>query len=114
MAEWIVICRVAEAPAPGAVMEADARGVPVCLANHNGELSALDNVCPHRQGPLGQGWIEGDAVICPWHSWAFHLRTGIAEYPENERVSVFPVKVEGDAVLVQIDPARLSSAKVEG
>ena len=73
----------------GQVAEAEVEGVAICLANVNGELSALDNVCPHRQGPLGQGWVEGETVICPWHSWAFNARTGLAEYPVNERVECF-------------------------
>jgi nitrite reductase (NADH) small subunit len=94
---------VADAPAPGKVMEAEVNGVQICLASLNGELAALDNICPHRQGPLGQGWIEGDAVICPWHSWAFSLKTGLAEYPAHERVDVFPVKIEGDNVLIDLD-----------
>jgi nitrite reductase (NADH) small subunit len=102
LAQWVKICGVADAPQPGKVMEAEVEGVGVCLANLNGELSALDNWCPHRRGPLGQGWIEGEAVVCPWHSWAFNLKTGQAEYPENERVAVFPVKVEEDVVLVDI------------
>jgi nitrite reductase (NADH) small subunit len=87
----------------GQVAEAEVEGVSVCLANVNGVLSALDIVCPHRQGPLGQGWVEGEAVICPWHSWAFNARTGLAEYPEHERVDVFPLRVEGEDVLVGIE-----------
>src|SRR5437868_2839793 len=78
-------------------------GVVVCLANVNGELSALDNMCPHRQGPLGQGWLEGDTVVCPWHSWAFHVKTGLSEYPASQRVDVLPLQVEGDDVLVNIE-----------
>jgi nitrite reductase (NADH) small subunit len=83
MAEWVRLCGVAEAPAPGEVMEAEANGVAVCLANVDGRLSALDNVCPHRQGPLGQGWLEGQGVVCPWHSWVFSTLTGEAEPPER-------------------------------
>jgi nitrite reductase (NADH) small subunit len=101
LAQWVKLCGVADAPQPGKVMEAEVEGVGVCLANLNGELSALDNWCPHR-GPLGQGWIEGDAVVCPWHAWAFNVKTGQAEYPENERVAVFPLKVEEDVVLIDI------------
>jgi nitrite reductase (NADH) small subunit len=86
----------------GQVMEAEVAGIGVCLANVGGELSALDNVCPHRQGPLGQGWVEGEAVVCPWHSWAFHAKTGVAEYPEGERVASFAVRVDGEDVLVEI------------
>lgn len=102
VAEWIRLCGVNEAPAAGGVMEAEVNGVPICVANHNGELAALDNICPHRQGPLGQGWIEGEAVICPWHSWAFNLKTGLADYPLHERVDVFPVKIEGSDILIDL------------
>jgi nitrite reductase (NADH) small subunit len=99
---WIRICATVEAPKSGEAIEADAGGTAICLANLDGELSALDNWCPHRRGPLGQGWIDGASIVCPWHSWAFNLKTGISEPPVQERVAVFPVRVEEDDVLVQI------------
>ena len=83
MPHWVQLCRLSDAPAEGEVIETEAEGRSICLARHKGELSALDNWCPHRQGPLGQGWIEGDAVLCPWHAWAFNLQTGIADPPER-------------------------------
>jgi nitrite reductase (NADH) small subunit len=103
MSQWVKLCTLAEAPAPNAVLEAEVEGLGVCLANVNGSLSALDNWCPHRRGPLGQGWIEGEAVVCPWHSWAFNAKTGIADFPENEKVATFPLRVEGDDVLIYIE-----------
>jgi len=102
VAQWVKICSVAEAPQSGQVVEAEVGGVDVCLANLNGELSAMDNWCPHRRGPLGQGWLEGEAVICPWHSWAFNLKTGKADYPEHEKVDVFPLRIEGEDVFIDI------------
>lgn len=103
MAEWVRLCGVQDAPPVGRVMETEVNGVQVCLANVGGELSALDNICPHRQGPLGQGWIEGGSVVCPWHSWMFDVKTGEASYPAGERVGVFPVRIEGEDVLVDIE-----------
>lgn len=102
MAEWVRLCGVAEAPAEGAVMEAEAGGRGVCLARVGGELRAVDNRCPHRDGPLGQGWIEGGAVVCPWHSWSFDLTTGKAEYPVDEKVDVFGLRVEGEDLLINL------------
>ena len=102
MGQWVRLCAVQDAPVPGGVLEAEAGGVAVCLANVGGRLSALDNWCPHRRGPLGQGWIEGDAVVCPWHSWAFNVATGEAEPPERAKVDIFPVKVEDSYFLVEI------------
>ncbi len=103
MAQWVRLCGLGDAPATGRVMESEIDGVQVCLANVGGALAALNNICPHRQGPLGQGWLEGEAVVCPWHSWAFHTKTGAAVYPAGERVEVFPLRVDGDDVLVDIE-----------
>jgi nitrite reductase (NADH) small subunit len=106
VAEWVRVCSLAEAPQVGEAMEATAGGVTVCLANVGGELNAIDNWCPHRRGPLGQGWVEGESVVCPWHSWTFHVKTGVAELPVYDRVKVFAVRVEGEDVLVDVtEPA---------
>ncbi len=102
MPQWVRICSAAEAPGEGAVMEAEVDGVAVCLARIGGKLSALDNWCPHRRGPLGQGWVEGNAVVCPWHSWTFDVTSGEAEFPVNERVAVFPVRVDGNDVSIEL------------
>ncbi len=102
MEQWVKLCGRNDIPAAGAVIEAEAAGVAICLANVDGRLSALDNWCPHRRGPLGQGWLEGEAVVCPWHSWAFSTVTGVAEPPERANVDVFPLKIEGDDLLVNL------------
>jgi nitrite reductase (NADH) small subunit len=103
--QWVKVCALTEAPQAGQAMEASAAGVAICLANVDGELSAMDNWCPHRRGPLGQGWIEGESVVCPWHSWTFNVKTGEAEFPVHERVAVFPVRLEGEDVLVDVSQA---------
>ena len=111
MSAWVRLCGVAEAPAEGNVMEAEAAGVAVCLARVKGKLAAMDNWCPHRRGPLGQGWVEGNGVVCPWHSWTFDVETGEAEYPEGERVAVYPVRVEGEDVLVDVGDAVVAASE---
>jgi nitrite reductase (NADH) small subunit len=102
MAEWVRVCGASEAPQPGEVTEATIGNVTLCLANVEGELRALDNWCPHRQGPLGQGWIEGQTVVCPWHAWVFDCRTGTAEPPERAQVKVFPIRNENGEILTDL------------
>lgn len=103
MPHWIQLCHFDQAPAEGEVLETEVNGVAICLARHEGTLSALDNWCPHRQGPLGQGWLEGGAVICPWHSWAFDLQSGLANPPDHARVHVFPLRIEAGLVLIEME-----------
>jgi nitrite reductase (NADH) small subunit len=74
----------------------------ICIANVNGEYFAMDNVCLHRGGPLGQGMIEGGKVVCPWHGWAWDAKTGQADQDSRMRVAVYPLKIEGGDVLVEI------------
>jgi nitrite reductase (NADH) small subunit len=74
----------------------------ICVANVNGTISAMDNVCLHRGGPLGQGMIEGLKVVCPWHGWAYDAKTGAAEQNPSAKVAVYPLKIENGDVLIEI------------
>ncbi len=73
-----------------------------CVANVNGTITAMDNVCLHRGGPLGQGVIEGGKVVCPWHGWAWDPATGAATHSANTKVAVYPIKIENGDVVVEI------------
>ncbi len=72
----------------------------VCVANHNGSYSAMDNVCLHRGGPLGQGIVMDGKVVCPWHGWMYNPKTGATDADPNTRVHVYPIKIEGEDVLI--------------
>jgi nitrite reductase (NADH) small subunit len=74
----------------------------ICVANVNGAYSAMDNVCLHRGGPLGQGMIEGGKVVCPWHGWSYDPRTGEAAQNPSAKVAVYPLKIENGDVLIEI------------
>ena len=76
-------------------------GKTICVANVNGSFTAMDNVCLHRGGPIGQGVIEDGKVICPWHGWAWDPKTGEAG-PLGAKLVVYPLKVEGGDVLIDM------------
>src|SRR5258708_40257971 len=78
------------------------RAKTICVANVNGAYSAMDNVCLHRGGPLGQGMIEGGKVVCPWHGWAWDPKTGAPEQNPSVKVAVYPLKTENGDVLIEI------------
>lgn len=91
-----------ELPPAGEAREAACGDRMLCIANCNGAISAMDNVCPHRGGPLGQGIIEDGKIICPWHAWAFDVKTGVASHTPHAKVDVYDLKIEGDDVLVKL------------
>ena len=74
----------------------------ICVANVNGSITAMDNVCLHVGGPLGQGVIEGGKVVCPWHGWAYDPVTGQAGQNPGAKVAVYPLKIEGTDVLIDV------------
>jgi nitrite reductase (NADH) small subunit len=91
-----------ELPAAGEAKEFPRGAKTICVANVNGTYSAMDNVCLHRGGPLGQGMIEGGKLVCPWHGWAWDPKTGEAEQNPSVKVAVYPLKIDNGDVLVEL------------
>lgn len=84
----------------------------IALIFKDGEFSAISGVCNHVGGPLGEGTLDGDYVVCPWHYWKFHCRTEEGEPGfEADRVPVQEVRVENGRVLVQRVAATRRSRK---
>lgn len=102
MSQFVPLCSVTDAPKEGEVCEISAAGRVFCVSRVNGELSVMDNVCPHRGGPLGQGLIEDGHIVCPWHAWAFNAKTGCASNNPNACVRRYAVRMEGESVLVDV------------
>jgi nitrite reductase (NADH) small subunit len=101
MAEFVRVCSKGDLPPPGEAREVTAGARVVCIANVDGTVSAIDNVCLHRGGPIGQGLVEGGKVICPWHGWEWDPKTGCAGHNPDARVAVYPIKIEGEDVYIQ-------------
>ena len=101
MPSWIRLAAVADCP-PGSARECVAAERIVALFNVDGEFHALDGICPHQGGPLGKGRLQGCVLTCPWHGWQFNVVTGQHQTNASVRHPRLPVKVEGDAVYVDI------------
>ena len=89
--------------APGQGTELIVGGNAVALFNVNGTFYAMSNTCLHRGGPLGQGFLDGQTVTCPWHSWQYDVATGENVVNREMKVASYPVKVEDGQVLVKVE-----------
>jgi nitrite reductase/ring-hydroxylating ferredoxin subunit len=77
-------------------------GEGVLVANVGGKLYAIANTCTHRGGPLDEGEIEGNNVICPWHGGQFDVTTGkVVGPPPTKDEILFDVRVEGSDVMMK-------------
>ena len=83
-------------------MEAELNGNTYAVCNADGELHALDGVCPHAGGPLGQGALHGTTLVCPWHAWEYECRTGLNDFDPDVKVARFPVKEESGDILIDV------------
>ncbi|CAG7912372.1 nitrite reductase small subunit NirD [Mammaliicoccus sciuri] len=62
-----------------------------------GIIRAINNICPHKQGPLSEGTVSGDYVYCPLHDQKIDLSTGQVQEPDEGCVATYPVEVvDGD------------------
>lgn len=85
----------------GSPLVADVEGEEIAVFYEDGEYFAVNNVCPHQGGPLGNGKVEEKCVYCPWHGWGFDIESGDHAHSDHS-VETYPVTVEGDDVRVEL------------
>jgi nitrite reductase (NADH) small subunit len=112
MPNFAKLAAQSELPAANEAKEFRCGNKEICVANVNGIYSAMENICLHRGGPLGQGMIENGKVVCPWHGWEWDPTTGQARHDARAKLAVYPLKIEDGDVLIGIDtPQDLPSHK---
>jgi toluene monooxygenase system ferredoxin subunit len=75
-------------------------GREVLLCNLGGAVFAYDDTCPHLGNPLSMGKLEGHVLTCAAHEWSFDMRTGGGINPTGACLHRYPVRLDGDRVLV--------------
>jgi 3-phenylpropionate/trans-cinnamate dioxygenase ferredoxin subunit len=76
-------------------------GKSIALCNLNGEFYAVDNLCTHDNGPLGEGRIDRGTIECPRHGARFDVKTGaVKALPAVRPIKTYAVTVTGDEVSV--------------
>ena len=82
----------------------DVAGTPVCLARSQGQVFAVNDICSHADVSLAEGDVEDGTVECWLHGSRFDLRTGAPTgLPATKPVATYPVTIEGDDVLVEME-----------
>jgi nitrite reductase (NADH) small subunit len=86
-------------------------GRSLALFNLGRQYLAVDNQCPHKQGPLADGIVTGASVVCPLHAWRVNLETGEVERPAagvGQCVRAYPTRVEDGVVSVEMPVTRMA------
>jgi nitrite reductase (NADH) small subunit len=101
MADYVKVATTGEIPS-GSGMTVEVADKPIAVFNCAGTFYAIDDTCPHQGGPLGEGELDGTIVTCPWHEWRYDVRTGVNTDDAACKVQAYPVKVEGEDILVAV------------
>ena len=88
--------------APGTIHQVAVNGKTLAIANVGGEFHAIDNICLHRGGPLGDGPLEGKIVTCPWHGWQYDVTTGRIVQNASVGVACYKTEVRGGDIFVDL------------
>ena len=110
MTHFTTIAQAADIP-PGQarVIEIDGRSIALChtasAGTNDGTFYAIDNICTHDNGPLGEGTLFDNCIECPRHGALFDVTTGKATtLPAIGRVAAHLVRVVGTDVQVALSP----------
>ncbi len=104
MAKFVKVGNISEFQDLEAGKLVEAEGQSFAIFNLGAGYYAIENTCPHRGGPLAEGQMEDEEVICPWHGARFNVKTGDVLTPPAPRgVKSFPVRVTGNDLEVEIE-----------
>lgn len=87
--------------APGESMLVEYDDDDVGLFNLDGEIYAISDVCTHDDGPLVEGHLDGDCIVCPRHGARFNIKTGQQTMPAFSPVPLYDVKIEGEDIFIR-------------
>ena len=111
MTQFVYVAKKSELPEhEGSLVEVEGKGTLVEVEgnriaqfNLDGEIFAIDDACAHEGGPLSEGSVQGDEVVCPWCGSRFSFMSGEARsLPAMENVVSYEVRVTGDDVEVEV------------
>lgn len=90
-AEFVSIGHIDDIPVRGARCLHTPHGRIAVFRTADDDVYAIDDMCPHKAGPLSDGIVHGKAVTCPIHSWVFSLETGEALGADEGQVRTWPI-----------------------
>ena len=100
----VPVCLVSDLP-PGTTRHVKIGKSDLVVVHAADGIFALSNVCRHAFGPLADGFVDGNVVICPWHGWRYDVRDGTTDHP-NADVRTYPVQVRDGQVFVTVTVSR--------
>ncbi|MEP3638807.1 MAG: nitrite reductase small subunit NirD [Paracoccaceae bacterium] len=97
---WVAIGTLNDIPRQGSRCVKNGDITIAVFRTSDDRVFALEDKCPHKNGPLSQGIVHDGCVTCPLHNWVIALDTGTAQGADEGQTQSFPIKLDGDTVLL--------------
>ena len=104
MSDWIEVGTLNDIPKLGARVVQRKEGDIAVFRTAEDKVFALRDKCPHKGGQLSQGIVLGNKVACPLHDWKIGLDNGVAAAPDEGCAASFPIKMEGEKIMLSLTP----------
>ena len=101
MSEFVFAVKAEEIQA-GQILALNIDDTPIAFTRLDGRIVAFGDVCTHDDGPLAEGTLEGECIVCPRHGAHFNLFTGKPTFPAPFPITIYETKIEGDNILLKL------------
>lgn len=100
--EWKPITLVSNISETNTTLQAEFGGKPICIYNIDGDIYATQDICPHGNARLSEGYVEDGTIECPLHQGVFNVRTGAPLCPPvTTNLECYDIKVEEGQVFIK-------------
>ncbi|KAB7672594.1 nitrite reductase small subunit NirD [Bacillus sp. B1-b2] len=100
--DWVKIIKVSDLPKQIG-KEVQVKGKSIALFHlSNGDIRAIENKSPYKNGPLAEGIVSGEYVFCPLYDWKISLVTGEVQKPDNGSVEVYQTEIKNDYIYLMV------------
>jgi nitrite reductase (NADH) small subunit len=103
---WVVVGTLNDIPQRGARCVKNGDMNIAVFRTADNKFFAIEDKCPHKNGPLSQGIVHDGCVTCPLHNWVISLETGKAQGADEGETRTFPIKMDGHTILLGIGAGR--------
>lgn len=98
----------------GEIRGMEVNGEPILLVNVDDHIYGYADACPHQKSRLSEGTLTGKVIRCARHHWEFNVCTGNGVNPQSTRLMSFPIRLDGQDILIDIDACTGSRTAEEG
>ncbi len=109
-AKWVDIGAIDSVPVRGARVVKAAAGCIAIFRTASEEAFAIEDRCPHKNGPLSQGIVHDKSVTCPLHNWVIDLETGKAQGADEGQARTIPLKIEAGRIFLDLNRLSIEQA----